>query len=401
LVAGGLALALRGRAERQALVADAGRLGALAQTEDEIDRSVLLARQAVALDDTLERRGDLLAALLRHPAATAVMRPHLDGIRPLSLSPDGRLLAMGDFNGRMAIFDVRSRHPLPGSFQAQAGVNDLALSPDGSLLAVALQQGGLVQLWDVRRATLRHQLRTGLPDGWVSFSADQRSLVTLSFDDHPEAGVARAVMSRWDVGTGRRLAGPVSVSNRSADAFATTPDGTRLVVVNGAEVIQVAPETLHPVRHVPRKPQRPGSIVAALSPDGRMVALGAEDGTVQLLNLETGRFRSAAGPHESHLGGVAFSADGTMLATGGADRRVIVRDVASGRVRETFQGGEGRFADLAFSPDGHTVYAAATRSVIAWDLDGAGRLGRPCSVPGPKFPEPGPSKLSFGISPEG
>jgi DNA-binding SARP family transcriptional activator/energy-coupling factor transporter ATP-binding protein EcfA2 len=70
LVAGGLALTLRGRAERQALVADAGRLGALAQTEDEIDRSVLLARQAVALDDTLERRGDLLAALLRNPAVT-------------------------------------------------------------------------------------------------------------------------------------------------------------------------------------------------------------------------------------------------------------------------------------------------------------------------------------------
>ncbi|HET7519619.1 MAG TPA: BTAD domain-containing putative transcriptional regulator, partial [Actinomycetes bacterium] len=80
LVAGGLALSLRGRAERQALVADAGRLGALAQTEDEVDRSVLLARQAVALDDTLERRGDLLAALVRNPAAIAVMRAHLDGI---------------------------------------------------------------------------------------------------------------------------------------------------------------------------------------------------------------------------------------------------------------------------------------------------------------------------------
>jgi hypothetical protein len=48
LVAGGLALSLRGRAERQALVADAGRLGALALTEDQLDRSLLLARQAVA-----------------------------------------------------------------------------------------------------------------------------------------------------------------------------------------------------------------------------------------------------------------------------------------------------------------------------------------------------------------
>src|SRR4029450_11435409 len=226
LVAGGVAVTPRGRGERQALVADAGRLGALAQTEDEIDRSVLLARQAVALDDTLERRGDLLAALPRNQAAVAVMRAHLDGIGPLSLSADGRLLAMGDFNGRMAIFDVRSRRPLPGSFQAQAGVGDLALSPDGSLLAVALPQGGLVQLWDVRRAALRHQLRTGLPDLGVSFSPDQRSLVTLSFAAPPDAGAPRAVMSRWDVGTGRRLAGPVCVSNRSADAFAATPDGT-------------------------------------------------------------------------------------------------------------------------------------------------------------------------------
>jgi WD40 repeat protein len=252
----------------------------------------------------------------------------------------------------------------------------------------------VVQLWDVRRATLRHQLRTGLPDGWVSFSADQRILVTLSFDDRPEAGVTRAVLSRWDVGTGRRLAGPVSVSNRSADAFAATPDGARLVVVNGAEVVQVAPGTLRPVRRLPRKPPRTGPMAAALSLNGRMVALGAEDGTVQLLDLATGRFRGMAGRHESPIGGVAFSADGTMLATGGGDRRVIVRDVASGQVRETYQGGEGRFADLQFSPDGRTVYAAATRSVIAWDLEGAGRLGRPFSVTGP-------TDVTMAISPDG
>jgi WD40 repeat protein len=83
-----------------------------------------------------------------------------------------------------------------------------------------------------------------------------------------------------------------------------------------------------------------------------------------------------------------------MLATGGGDRRVIVRDVASGQVRETFQSGEGRFAGLRFSPDGRTLYAAATRSVIAWDLDGAGRLGRPFSVPGP-------SEITMAVSPDG
>jgi WD40 repeat protein len=309
---------------------------------------------------------------------------------------------MGDFNGRLAVFDVRSRRPLPGSFQAQAGVgtvsynsvNDVALSPDGSLLAVALQEGGLVQLWDIRRATLRHELHTDLPNFGVSFSPDQRTLVILSEEEEAEPGVARAIMSRWDVSSSRRLTGPVSVSSRGVNAVAATPDGTCLVVVNGAEVVQVAPKTLQPVRRLPRKPQGMGSVAAALSRDGRIVALGAQDRTVQLLNLETGRFRAAAGRHESHIGGVAFSADGAMLATGVAGRRVIVRDVASGRVRETFQGGEGRFADLNFNPDGRTLYAAATRSVIAWDLDGAGRLGRPFSVPSP-------TEITMAVSPDG
>jgi WD40 repeat protein len=90
-----------------------------------------------------------------------------------------------------------------------------------------------------------------------------------------------------------------------------------------------------------------------------------------------------------------------MLATGGGDRRVIVRDVASGQVRETFQGGEGRFAWLRFSPDGRTLYAAATRSVIAWDLDGAGRLGRPFSAATTGKALPGAPDLTMAVSPDG
>ena len=41
---------------------------------DDLDRSLLLARQGVALDDSPQTRGNLLAALLRSPAAIGVMR---------------------------------------------------------------------------------------------------------------------------------------------------------------------------------------------------------------------------------------------------------------------------------------------------------------------------------------
>ena len=129
------------------------------------------------------------------------------------------------------------------------------------------------------------------------------------------------------------------------------------MVVNGAEVVQVAPGTLQPVRRLPRKPPRTGPI-AALSPDGRMVALGAEDGTVQLLDLATGRLRGCWAATSRPSAGSRSAPMGRSWPRGGGDRRVIVRDVASGQVRETFQGGEGRFAGLRFSPDGRTLYAA-------------------------------------------
>jgi DNA-binding SARP family transcriptional activator len=323
LVAGGLALSLRGRAERQALVADSGRLGALALTEDHLDRSVLLARQAVALDDSLESRGDLLAALLRRPAATAVLRGHLDGINPLDLSPDGRLLAMGDGGGRVEVVDLRTRRPIPGGIRASGtSINDLAFSPDGSLLAVATgPDGRRVQLWDVRTTTLRHQLRTAVYASVVQFSADGQTLVTLSIDNADTfTGFGDNFLTRWDVKSGRRLKGPVRVSSYGGETLIATPDGARLVALSEAEAVVVAAKTLHPVRRVPRTP-RPGE--AALHPDGRTLALGLDSGAVELLDLSTGR-RRTLGRQETGVIAVELSPDGATLATGGVDGTVMV-----------------------------------------------------------------------------
>jgi DNA-binding SARP family transcriptional activator len=328
LIAGGLALTLRSRAERQALVADSGRLGALALTEDQLDRALLLARQGVALDDSLESRSDLLAALLRSPAATAVIRPQLDGITPLGLSPDGRLLAMGDYGGRVAVYDLQTRRPVPGDFRAGRSVNDLDFSPDGSLLAVATG-GGLVQLWDVGTATLRRQLRTAVWATGVEFSADGRTLVTLSADEaDTPSGLGDSFLTRWDVGNGRRLRGPVHVTS-GGETLITTQDRQRLVIVTRSEVLVAAAGSLQPLRRFPSRPGQPDQFVASLRPtDGQTLALGLDGGAVEFLDLSSGR-RRRLGRHEASVAAVAFSPDGATLATGGSDRKVTVWDVAS------------------------------------------------------------------------
>ena len=68
-----VALDQRANARAEATVAAAQRLGAQALADSDLGRSLLLARQGVVLYDTLQTRSNLLAALLRTPAATGVL----------------------------------------------------------------------------------------------------------------------------------------------------------------------------------------------------------------------------------------------------------------------------------------------------------------------------------------
>ena len=108
VIAGALAFDQRGNARDEALAADAHRLGARALLENDLDTSLLLARQGVALEDSLQTRGNLLAALGKSPAAIGAMRGDGERIWELALSPDERTLAAGDPAGNVFLFDTRT-----------------------------------------------------------------------------------------------------------------------------------------------------------------------------------------------------------------------------------------------------------------------------------------------------
>ena len=120
LAAGGVALQQRHQARRQATVAVAGRLGAQALIEPGLDRSLLLAREGVNLHDSPATRGNLIAALVRSPAALAVA--HGSGDRALddALTPDGRTLAVGGDDGSVVLFDTRTLQRIGSPIPATA-----------------------------------------------------------------------------------------------------------------------------------------------------------------------------------------------------------------------------------------------------------------------------------------
>jgi DNA-binding SARP family transcriptional activator/WD40 repeat protein len=387
VIAGVVALNERGNARDEAVAADAQRLGAQALAENDLDRSLLLARQGVALDDSRQTRSNLLAALLKSPAAIGVLRGDGDRLISLDLSPDGRTLAFIDNDGTLSFADAPTRRPAGPPVtvgghtgvigDSLIGVDEVRFSNDGSRLAVGL---GEPVVLDARTHRVLARLRLGNdPNGRfiyaTRFSPDGRTLyeaVALA----PDRGT---IIQRFDARTGQRLGAGVRISEQRGNVtLMVTRDGRRLVTTSaeGPTVIRDA-RTLRALR----PPLRVGAQAATLSSDDRTMLVGARDGSVRFLDLRTGHGTIAAGHHDGPVVHATFSADGAFAITAGEDGRVIVWDVRHAAPGETVAAHAGQITGLALTRDTSTLYTTSLDGkVVIWDLAGSRRLGRRFTV---------------------
>jgi DNA-binding SARP family transcriptional activator/WD40 repeat protein len=379
VIAGLVALDQRGNARSEARIAEAQRLGAQALSERALDRSLLLARQAVAIDDSPATRSNLLAALLRSPAAIRVLRGDGGRMLAVAVAPDGKTVVAGDNQGRVVAYDTTGWRRR-GSYGTGWPVRTLQFSPDGTRLAIAsgYESLGVLDLVDAAsfHGIARHELGPGpQPFHALAFSPDSRVLMTGYARLNDEGIGQRGVLARWDARTGRPLGRSRPVTGAGAE-FLVAFAGREIVTMSEAERETVVRDarTLGPIRRLPRWGLPWAS---AVSPDGRLAALARQDGSLRLVDLRTGISRTPSARHDGPIQSAAFSADGSTLVTGGDDARVIVWDVARAQPRATFEGHAGRINGAALSPDGRTAYTASLDgTVIAWDLAGSRRLAR-------------------------
>ena len=397
VVAGLVALQQRGSARDRATTADAQRLGARALLDDQLDRSLLLARQGVALDDTQRTRGNLLGALVRSPAALGIIRAGDATVLSAAVSPDGGTLAVGNIDGQVLLFDTRTRkrvatlEPSPD----KPAMFDVAYSPDGRRLAALYttepgrtgeyspDSRWVVGLIDPASGSTvwRAQLPRDSIAAGLLFSPDGRTLAAQSPDK----------VWRFDTSTGRRRRDPVRIENPGRltfDPYQLWPrtgvlfsrDG-RSVVTGGKDAVTVRDAATLSVR---RRFSVAGGTVPtafALSRDDRTVAIGGEDGSVRLLDLESGRLRTASGRHRSAVNDAAFTPDGRTLVTAGEDGDVQLWDVRAAAAAETLTGHTASAFSPQIADDGKTLYTASLDgTVLIWDLAGGRRLGRRFTV---------------------
>jgi WD40 repeat protein len=385
LVAGGLALVQRGRAEGAATIATAQRLGAQAVVEDDLDLSLLLARQAYEISDSVETRSTLLASLLKGPGAIAVLSGTGDRALLIRSSADGSTFAVNDNTGGVAIYDTDALElRTVATFDDQIWFD---VSPDGAVIAGStFEDGPKIGLADTATGETR---TVPLPEGAdfaafataTAFRPDGTTFVSLECRPCPDTGEPAFVVVDRDPVDGAELRTQPIDLDFLVDRIEFARGGDLMLYGNsfeGETVVAIRdPETLEEVGRVePRD-----GFASAISPDGRTLAVGRRDGSVSLVDIASGEDRVLAGRHNASVQGIGFSPDGTTLLSTADDRDVFVWDVGDGTLREILHGHAGRVAAApVFDADGSTAFTVGLDSkVIAWDLSGERRLGRSVS----------------------
>jgi WD40 repeat protein len=268
------------------------------------------------------------------------------------LSPDGRRVALVSRN----IHNTRD-HPLPvldatsgRELFRTTGSGDAEFDPNGRWLAVGRAGGGVL----LRDPTDGGQIRL-LPSGThppiqVRFNRDGSKLAACGI-----AGPLRV----WDTTTWA-----ATDFNPPADQFvralAWSPDGTRVAVAVGDEVVMWDPATGEVGARL-----RPAGVplVCAFSPDGKWLAVAGRGRSLELFELNSYRTLTFIG-NPAVVNGLAFDPTGTRLASVGVGGTARVWDTASGKEVLTLNGGADLFG-VAWSPDGKHLYASG-RTLRRW-----------------------------------
>ena len=210
------------------------------------------------------------------PGTTAGYTPgdNADEVEQVLFSPDGKLLASGDLNGFITLWNTATGKQLgvriPAATNEAGSLEGFAFSPDGKLLA-AEDLSDPLTLWST---TTQRQIRS-LPASTddansVEFSPDGKLLALVTSD-----GWVRL----WDPASGR-------------------PAGTL----------------------VPVDPDEVGSAeTVTFNPDGTLLAVGYDSGIVQLWDPGTKTpvggpiSLASAGSQDANIDSLAFSPDGALL----------------------------------------------------------------------------------------
>jgi WD40 repeat protein len=289
--------------------------------------------------------------------AKSVFTQTFGSILCVAFSRDGKLLAAGDTNGDIRLWQVADAQPILTFSGHTDWVWSVAWSPDGRTLASG-SEDQTVRIWDVDTGMLLQTLLGHTSQVWsVRWSPDGKTLASSSADQ---------TVKLWDVCTAQALK-TVQGHTQWIWSVAWSPDGKTLASASGDQTLKLwdvsTGQTLCILQgHSDR------ILAVAWSPDGKTLASSSADQTVRLWDVSTGQTLLTWRGHTHWIWSVAWSPDSMTLASASEDRTVMLWDTSTGQVLRTLSGHTDGLWSVAWSPDGSTIATGSQDQTIRlWD----------------------------------
>jgi WD40 repeat protein/transcriptional regulator with XRE-family HTH domain len=295
---------------------------------------------------------------------------HTGPVWSVAFSAGGQTLLTGAGDGTARLWDPATGQQLQvfrGPPAMVEGTVGAAFSPDGTHVATDYFTGEVI-LWNATRHPDPPILSRSGPVASVAFSADDRTVLTGSYDDR----TARL----WDAGSGAQLPlefpGPQGSTVNSA---VFSPDGRYVLTANGRPDKAAYIWDIHTGAEVRAFPVNAIVDQAVYSPDGKTVLTGSSDKTARLWDAATGRQLHVL-TDTAPVYAVAYAPDGRTVLTGSADGHARLWDVQSGTEIRQFAGHRDNVEDVAYAPDGRRVLTGSSDGTARlWDLQTGAVLG--------------------------
>lgn len=170
----------------------------------------------------------------------------------------------------------------------------------------------------------------------------------------------------------RRVANELPIRVLPGTSPKLSRDGSRFLTLPG-DATALLWSADAPDRPVVLKGHGSKAVDAAIDDHGRHVAIGSDDGTVTIWDVDTLREVTVLSGYMLNLGyegSIAFDGDGQRVAFLGLTNARIVTITGQGRM-VTLTGHSQRLLSIAFSFDGqHVVTTSLDRTTRVWNIDG-------------------------------
>lgn len=288
----------------------------------------------------------------------SVFTETFSSVLSVAISPCGKLLATGNADGEIRLWQVADGKKLFTFKGHQSWVWRVVFSPDGQNLA----SSGIdktVRVWDVNTGECRKILYGHSSWVWcVAFSPDGQILASAGADQ---------TVRLWNVDTGNCFK-TLQGHSKGVWAVPFSPDGQTLATASDDQTIRLWNINTGQCLKIMQGHSN-GIRSLTFSPQGHTLASASADQTIKLWNVSTGECFKTLYGHSKFIISVAFSPDGNTLASGGDDKTVKIWNVSTGECLKSLYGHIGRVWSVSFSPDGSTLASGSEDQIVKlWDV---------------------------------